>query len=70
MRFAVVPMRSRGRPLPRAGLANRSPWIGDLRIEELRDGQLMRYVRMAHVLVLDRPRAMEVLCKLEPKSSP
>ena len=64
MRFAVVPMRSNGRPVPRAELANRPPWIGDLRIEELRDEQLMRYVRMARVLVLDRPRATEVLGEL------
>jgi hypothetical protein len=64
MRFAVVPMRYRGRPLPRADLANRAPWVGDLRIEELRDEQLMRYVRMARVLVLDRPRATEMLGEL------
>lgn len=64
MRFAVIPMRFRGRSLPRAELANRSPWIGDLRIEELRNEQLMRYVRMARVLVLDRPRAAEVLGEL------
>jgi hypothetical protein len=64
MCFAVFPMRSHGRPLSRAELANRSPWIGDLRIEELRDQQLMRYVRMARILVLDRPRATEVLGEL------
>jgi len=64
MRFAVVPMRCRGRPLPQAELANRSPWIGDLRIEEIRDEQLMRYVRMARVIDLDRPRATNVLAEL------
>ena len=64
MRFPVVPMRSRGRPLPRADLAYCPPWIGDLRIEEIRDEQLMRYVRMARVLVLDRPRAADVLAEL------
>jgi hypothetical protein len=57
-------MRFRGRPLPQAELANRSPWIGDLRIEEIRDEQLMRYVRTARVLVLDRPRATNVLAEL------
>ena len=41
-----------------------SPWIGDLRIEEIRDEQLMRYVRTARVLVLDRPRATDVLGEL------
>jgi hypothetical protein len=64
MRFAVVPMRSRGRPLPRGELANLPPWIGDLRIEEIRDEQLMRYVRTARVLLLDRPRAACVLGEL------
>ena len=64
MRFAVVPMRSRGRPLPRAELANATPWIGDVRIEEIRDEQLMRYVRTARVLLLDRPRAANVLGEL------
>jgi hypothetical protein len=48
----------------RADVANRLSWIGDLRIEELRDELLMRYVRMARVLVLDRPRAAEVLGEL------
>ena len=57
-------MRVQGRPLSRAELANRPPWIGDLRIEEMRDEQMMRYVRMARVLVLDRPRAIDVLAEL------
>jgi len=61
MHFANIPMRSRGRPLPRHELANWPPWIGDLRIEEIRDEELMRYVRVARVLVLDRPRALEAL---------
>jgi hypothetical protein len=64
MRFAVVPMRFHGRALPHAELANRPPWIGELRIEEIRDEQLMRYIRTARVLVLDRPRATEVLGEL------
>ena len=50
--------------MPRAELANRSPWIGDLRIEEIRDEQLMRYVRTARVLVLDRQVAPNVLGEL------
>ena len=64
MQFAVVPKRFQGRPLSRAELANRPRWIGDLRIEEMRDEQVMRYVRMARVLVLDRPRRTEVLGEL------
>ena len=64
MRFAVVPMRFHGRPLPHAERANRQPWVGDVRIEEMRDEQLMRYVRMARVLVFDRPRQADVLGEL------
>ena len=57
-------MRSPSRPLPRATLANRAPWIGDVRVEEIRDEALLRYVRVARVLVLDRPRQVEVLGEL------
>jgi hypothetical protein len=64
MQFAAFPMRCLGRPLPQAELANLAPCIGDLRIEEIRDEQLMRYIRMARVLVLDRPRATDVLAVL------
>ncbi len=64
MQFAVVPMRFRGRPLPRHELANHALWIGDLRVEEMHDEQLKRYVRMARVLVLDRPRKADVLGEL------
>ena len=64
MYFAVVPIRCQGRPILRAEIANRSPWVGDLRNEEIRDEQLMRYVRIARVLVLDRPRAADVLGEL------
>ena len=64
MRFAVLLLRHRGRPLPRAGVLAQSPLIGDLRVEEFRDEVLMRYVRTARVLVLERPRASEVLAEL------
>jgi hypothetical protein len=64
MMFAVFPMRHRGRLLPRTELANRAPLVGDVRIEEMRDETLMRYVRTARVLVLSRPRAPEVLAEL------
>ncbi|HVF62489.1 MAG TPA: hypothetical protein VNE58_00655 [Casimicrobiaceae bacterium] len=40
------------------------PWIGDLRIEEIQDEQLKRYVRTARVLLLDRPRSADVLAEL------
>jgi hypothetical protein len=64
MLFAVFPMRHRGRLLPRAELANRPPLVGDLRIEEIRDETLMRYVRTARVLDFSRPRAPAVLAEL------
>ena len=64
MLFAVVPMRRRGRLVPRVELSNSAPLIGDVRVEEIRDETLMRYVRTARVLALDRPRASEVLAEL------
>jgi hypothetical protein len=47
MRFTVVPMRRQGRRLDRHELANQEPVVGDLRVEEVRDESLGRYVRMA-----------------------
>ena len=64
MRFAVLLLRHRGRPLPRADVVAQRPFVGDLRVEEFRDEVLMRYVRTARVLVLDRPRAAGVLAEL------
>lgn len=62
--FAVYPMRRRGRLLPRVELANLAPLVGDLRIEEIRDATLMRYVRTARVMSYEKPRAPEVLAEL------
>jgi hypothetical protein len=64
MRFAVFLLRQRGRVLPRDEFTNQPPRVGDLRIEELRDETLGRYVRMARVLVFERPRAPDVLAEL------
>ena len=64
MRFAVLLLRHRGRPLARADVLARSPFVGDVRVEEFRDEILMRYVRTARVLVVERPRAAEVLAEL------
>ena len=50
MRFAVVLMRRHGRPLGRHELANSVPYVGDLRIEEMSDETLRRYVRMARLV--------------------
>jgi|GEM_PF-1436490 hypothetical protein len=47
MRFAIRLLRYRGRVIPWRDVVNRSPKIGDIRIEELRDEDLRRYVRTA-----------------------
>jgi hypothetical protein len=40
------------------------PFVGNVRIEEIRDETLMRYVRVARVLVLERPHASNGLAEL------
>jgi hypothetical protein len=47
MRFVVRFLRYRGRILPGREVVNRPPAYGDLRIEEVRDEELRRYVRIA-----------------------
>jgi hypothetical protein len=64
MRFAVLLLRERGRPVGPAALRSAAPLVGDLRIEEIRDDVLMRYVRTARILDLSRPRAASVLAVL------
>jgi hypothetical protein len=64
MRFAVSPMRFRGRSLPRDELANCAPRVGDLRIGEHDEPLLRRHVRVARVLADDGPRPALVLCEL------
>jgi hypothetical protein len=64
MRFAVVLMRYRGRPVDRYELANRRPFVGDLRIEEVNDETLRRYVRMARLVNVSRPRERDALVTL------
>jgi hypothetical protein len=49
MRFAVRLLRHRGRVIPWRDVVNRVPKIGDIRIEELRDDELHRYVRTARL---------------------
>jgi hypothetical protein len=55
MHFSVMRMRERGRPLPRRELVNREQTSGDLRIEQLFDQHLRRYVRVARLLDPLRP---------------
>jgi len=47
VRFAVRLLRHRGRVLPWREVVNRPPLVGDLRIEEIRDEELRRYLRTA-----------------------
>ena len=63
MRFAVWVMRYKGRPLPRDQLANRAPYVGELRIHDVRDAARRREVRVARVLVPERDAPL-VLCEL------
>lgn len=49
MDFAVHLLRRRGRPLPWREIVNLPPLTGDLRIEEVRDATLHRYVRTARL---------------------
>lgn len=59
MRFAVRFLRRRGRLLPRRGVANQLPLIGDLPIEQCQDETFKRYVRTAYLWRLDSTRAAE-----------
>jgi hypothetical protein len=54
MRFAVRRLRYKGRPLPKHEWLNRPPAIGDLRVEQMFDEELRRYLRMARVVSVGR----------------
>jgi len=54
MRFQVVRLRHRGRPLPKREWCNRLPVVGDLRVEQLYDEELLRHVRIARLVSLVR----------------
>ena len=49
MRFAIRLLRYRGRVIPWRDVVNRAPKTGDIRLEELRDDELRRYVRTARL---------------------
>jgi hypothetical protein len=49
MRFTIRLLRYRGRIIPWRDVVNRPPKTGDIRIEELRDDELHRYVRTARL---------------------
>ena len=50
MHFAVRRLRYKGRPLPKHEWMNRPAAIGDLRVEQMFDEELRRYLRMARVV--------------------
>ncbi|MFO1323317.1 MAG: hypothetical protein U1F15_04560 [Burkholderiales bacterium] len=50
MRFSVLRLRHRGRPLPRREWQGRAPVVGDLRVEHLYDEDLLRHLRLARLV--------------------
>jgi hypothetical protein len=54
MRFSVLRLRYRGRPLPKREWANRNPVVGELRVEQLFDEELGRHIRIARLASLTR----------------
>jgi hypothetical protein len=54
MRFRVLRQRHRGRPLPRHEWQARAPVVGDLRVEQLYDEDLLRHLRLARLVDVAR----------------
>ena len=54
MRFRVLRLRHRGRPLPRHEWQARAPVVGDLRVEQLYDDDLLRHLRLARLVDVAR----------------
>ncbi|MFO1314055.1 MAG: hypothetical protein U1F58_00495 [Burkholderiales bacterium] len=61
MRFAVLRLRHRGRPLPRREWQARAPAVGDLRVEQLYDEDLLRHLRLARLVDLARSSGPDAL---------
>jgi hypothetical protein len=64
MRFRVVRLRHRGRPLPRREWQSREAHEGDLRVEQLYDEDLLRHLRLARLVDVarsSRPDALPAL---------
>ena len=60
MRFSVLRLRHRGRPLPKREWANRTQVVGELRVEQLYDDELLRHIRIARLVSLTRVTGPEV----------
>jgi hypothetical protein len=54
MRFRVLRLRHRGRPLPRRDWQAREAQLGDLRVEQLYDEELLRHLRLARLVDIQR----------------
>ncbi|MEO8751863.1 MAG: hypothetical protein ABI624_04210 [Casimicrobiaceae bacterium] len=50
MRFCVQRLRHRGRVLPKREWQGRDPAVGDLRVEQLYDDDLLRHLRLARLV--------------------
>jgi len=61
MRFSVMRLRHRGRPLPKREWAYRAQVVGELRVEQLYDEELLRHIRIARLVSLVRVTGPEEL---------
>lgn len=61
MRFAVHRLRYRGRPLPKREWQQRTAVVGDLRVEQLYDEDLLRHLKLARLVNLDRSAGPDAL---------
>jgi hypothetical protein len=61
MRFRVLRLRYHGRPLPRHEWQKREPTLGDLRVEQLYDEELLRHLRLARLVDIARSAGPDAL---------
>jgi hypothetical protein len=61
MRFSVVRLRHKGRPLPKHEWMNRPAAVGDLRVEQIFDNELRRHLRFARVVHIGRVKGPDAL---------
>jgi len=61
MRFCVRCLRDRGRQLARHEWQKRAPTLGDLRVEQLYDDDLLRHLRLARLVNPQRAAGPDAL---------
>ena len=61
MRFRVHRLRHRGRVLPRREWQAHAPRVGDLRVEQLYDEELLRHLRLARLVDVLRTAGPDAL---------